>query len=138
MRKVKILFVLVFMLLGLVGCKSSSGNSEESIDYQDINQIYRLAVQAGYDGTIDEWFDLLRGEKGNDGIGVVSITKTGSEGLVDTYTITFTDGSTTTFTVTNGKDGAPGEKGDTGKTGDRGDTGEIGAQGEKGDKGDTG
>ena len=39
MRKIKLLFVLIFMIIGLVGCKSSSGNAEESIDYQDINQI---------------------------------------------------------------------------------------------------
>lgn len=37
--------------------------------------------------------------KGN---GVVSIDKTGSQGLVDTYTITMTDGSTSTFDVCNG------------------------------------
>lgn len=35
--------------------------------------------------------------------GITSITKTGTSGLVDTYTITFQDGNTTTFTVTNGK-----------------------------------
>ena len=32
--------------------------------------------------------------------------KTGSVGLVDTYTITYSDGTTSTFTVTNGKDGS--------------------------------
>ena len=37
--------------------------------------------------------------------GISSIAKTGSAGLVDTYTITYTDGSTATFTVTNGQDG---------------------------------
>lgn len=37
------------------------------------------------------------------GIGVQSIQKTSTAGLVDTYTITYTDGATTTFTVTNGK-----------------------------------
>lgn len=36
-------------------------------------------------------------------IGIVSVNKTSTEGLVDTYTITFTDGSTSTFTITNGK-----------------------------------
>ena len=36
------------------------------------------------------------------GTGIVSITKTGTSGLVDTYTILFTDGTSTTFTVTNG------------------------------------
>ena len=38
-------------------------------------------------------------------VGVQSIEKTATEGLADTYTITFTDGSTTTFTVNNGENG---------------------------------
>lgn len=41
--------------------------------------------------------------KGIDGEGIESIEKTGTSGLVDTYTITYTDGAKTTFTVTNGK-----------------------------------
>lgn len=40
--------------------------------------------------------------KGKDGAGVRSVEKTGTSGTVDTYTITFTDGNTATFTVTNG------------------------------------
>ena len=40
---------------------------------------------------------------GVDGNGIVSVEKTGTVGLVDTYTITFSDGNKTTFTVTNGK-----------------------------------
>lgn len=35
--------------------------------------------------------------------GITSIAKTGTSGLVDTYTVTFQDGNTATFTVTNGK-----------------------------------
>ena len=46
------------------------------------------------------------GPAGATGNGIQSITKTGSSGLVDTYTILFTDGSSSTFTVTNGKDGS--------------------------------
>lgn len=45
------------------------------------------------------------GPAGPTGNGIASITKTGTSGLVDTYTITYTNGNTTTFTVTNGKDG---------------------------------
>ena len=45
------------------------------------------------------------GPTGATGNGISSVTKTGTSGLVDTYTITFTDGSTTTFEVTNGEDG---------------------------------
>ena len=42
------------------------------------------------------------GAKGDKGTGIQSITKTSTAGLVDTYTILFTDGTTTTFNVTNG------------------------------------
>lgn len=37
------------------------------------------------------------------GKGIASIAKTGTSGLVDTYTITYSDGAKTTFQVTNGK-----------------------------------
>lgn len=44
------------------------------------------------------------------GKGISSIAKTGTAGLVDTYTISYNDGTTTTFSVTNGA------KGDTGNS----------------------
>lgn len=40
--------------------------------------------------------------KGADGNSISTIEKTSTSGLVDTYTVTLTDGSQTTFTVTNG------------------------------------
>lgn len=46
-----------------------------------------------------------QGPTGATGNGITSITKTSTSGLVDTYTILFTDGTQTTFTVTNGQDG---------------------------------
>lgn len=46
---------------------------------------------------------IPRGQTGN---GIASIAKTATSGLVDTYTITFTNGTTTTFNVTNGADGS--------------------------------
>lgn len=48
---------------------------------------------------------------------IVRITKTGTSGLVDTYTIYYSDDTTSTFTVTNGKDGEGG--GGSGKSIDR-------------------
>lgn len=39
------------------------------------------------------------------GVGIESIAKTGTSGLVDTYTITLTNGETYSFTVTNGSSG---------------------------------
>lgn len=49
--------------------------------------------------------------QGSDGRGIVSIAKTSTSGLVDTYTITYDSGSPSTFTVTNGADGANGADG---------------------------
>ena len=48
------------------------------------------------------------GTDGTDGRGIVSIQRTGtdpSNPLKDIYTITYTDGTTSTFTVTNGSGG---------------------------------
>lgn len=95
--------------------------------------------------------------KGN-ALTVTSIEKTASNGLEDTYTITYSDGSTGTFTITNGKDGEQGIKGEQGEKGEDGhspkvaigangnwfvddkDTGikAVGRDGEKGDCGEQG
>jgi hypothetical protein len=66
------------------------------------------------DGT--QWHNIgqLRGDAGPqgsnglDGVGIFSITRTdgdGSPGTVDTYTIVYSDGAESTYTVTNGADG---------------------------------
>lgn len=57
----------------------------------------------------DYWTLLVaKGETGSDGRGIVSVEKTGTSGNVDTYTITYTDETTSTFTVTNGTNGSDG------------------------------
>lgn len=48
-----------------------------------------------------------------DGVGIKSIEKTSTEGLVDTYTITLTNDTSYTFTVTNGAAGDNGTNGVT-------------------------
>ena len=56
-----------------------------------------------------------RGEKGEtgatgaQGVGIASVEKTATNGNVDTYTITLTDGVTYTFTVTNAKENSIGK-----------------------------
>lgn len=72
------------------------------------------------------------GPQGNTGNGISSITKTGTSELEDTYTITFTNGSTTTFTVTNGKDGEQGIQGEQGLQGRQGEQGPQGLPGQDG------
>ena len=62
-----------------------------------------LLVQNGYDG--------------DEGRGITSIVRTsgtGAAGTTDTYTITYTDGETSVFTVYNGKNGTNGTNGENG------------------------
>ena len=102
--------------------------------------------------------DYYRGAKGDTGNGIASLVKTGTSGLVDTYTVTMTNGDTTTFEVTNGANGQTGATGNgiasITKTSTAGlvDTYTVlftdgttttfnitnGAKGDKGDTGDTG
>lgn len=63
------------------------------------------------------------GTPGPAGVGIQKIELADTEGLVDTYTITYTDGSTTTFTVTNGADGKDGTDGQDGQDGADGASG---------------
>ena len=75
-------------------------------------------IEGGQDPTeettlsnlIDEVNDILNqlNNGGVDGRGIKSITKTSTDGLVDTYTILYTDNTTSTFTVTNGAKGSDG------------------------------
>lgn len=105
------------------------------------------------------------GSTGPAGNGISRIEKTSSEELIDTYTIHFTNGTTTTFSVTNGENGVTpdfringnylessfdggdtwnsigyvkGDKGDPGPQGAKGATGATGPQGPKGDTGEMG
>lgn len=73
-----------------------------------------LASQTGQANIVTAIGNLITalsnvtGIQGPDGVGIVSIEKTGTSGNVDTYTITLSDGNEETFTVTNGVDGADG------------------------------
>lgn len=54
---------------------------------------------------------VLKGADGANGNGIASIVKTSTVGLVDTYTITYDDGTTTTYDITNGQNGSKWYKG---------------------------
>ncbi len=86
-----------------------------------------ITIENGYwyiDGVNTQ--QVAQGVKGDTGNGISSIIKTSTSGLVDTYTITYTDGTTSTFIVTNGKDGEDGEQGIQGIQGIQGVPGEDG------------
>lgn len=74
----------------------ASGNNVYTVTLTNTNT-YDITCPIGPQGETG-----ATGATGATGNGIASITKTGTEGLVDTYTITYTSGATTTFTVTNG------------------------------------
>lgn len=57
----------------------------------------------GRDGI--DGIDGRDGLDGKDGRGIASLVKTGSDQNIDSYTISYTDGTATEFTITNGLDG---------------------------------
>lgn len=57
------------------------------------------SAPASYTGY--SWYKY-KGEKGDRGYSITSVTYTSSQANVDTYTVSFDDGTTTTFNVTNG------------------------------------
>ena len=102
------------------GADGQAGVGISTIAYKETdaqgNYIYTITLTSGstYDITCPKGpqgatgatgADGANGQDGADGVGIASITKTGTSGLVDTYTITYTNGTTSTFTVTNGQDG---------------------------------
>ena len=76
--------------------------------------IFHLFLPRGQTGAPgQDGEDGVDGQDGQDGVGIASIVKTGSQTVsgrvVDTYTITYTDNTTTTYQVVNGKDGEDGQ-----------------------------
>ena len=84
-------------------------------DGKDGLSAYELAQQEGFDGTLEEWLDSLKGEQGPEG----PEGKAGPQGPA-------------------GPEGPKGDEGPQGKEGAQGLTGATGPQGPKGDPGDTG
>lgn len=110
-RNLTRLIICLIILIGLSGCQIIPGD-EPKVEEQ--YEIFLLAKKSGYIGTYEEWLESIKGETGR---GILLIEKTSTDGVVDTYTITFTDESKTTFTVTNGKDGIQGIQGEKGEDG---------------------
>ena len=85
------------------------------VEHEGSSYLALRAVQGVTPAAGDDWMLLVRrgapgqdGTNGQDGSSIVSIERTagnGAPGTTDTYTVTLTDGSTSTFQVYNGKDG---------------------------------
>ena len=80
-----------------IGTVEKGADAEATITGTAPNQTLNLVLPKGDKGDKGD-----NGQAGAQGVGIASIDKTSTSGLVDTYTITYTDGSTDTFEVTNG------------------------------------
>ena len=107
---------------GTNGTNGTNGADGVSVTNATINASGHLIITLSNTNTIDAGLVSSGGGSGGgtagaDGVGIQSIAKTSTNGLVDTYTITLTNGGTYTFTVTNGADGADGTNGIDGDDG---------------------
>lgn len=96
---------------GTNGTDGDDGVGIASITYKETdvsgNYVYTVTLtdSNSYDITCPKGPQGSTGQTGATGNGIASIEKTSTVGLVDTYTITYSNGTTSTFTVTNGQDG---------------------------------
>ncbi len=154
-----IILCLIFVF-SFSGCVSSS--PDEAVGIRTIKKTATDGLVDTYtiyftDGT-KTTFEITNGKDGKDGqnglngvdgkdgqdgedlvgitpVSIVSIKKTSTQGLVDTYTIYYSDGSESTFEITNGKDGKDGQNGLNGVDGKDGENGEDGQDGKDGEDG---
>lgn len=104
---------------GLVGCGPADKEPTNSTDSQ-IRAVYALAQENGETRTYEEWLASIKGEKGATGNGISGVTIIDSSENVDTYRISFTDGTHYDFTITNGTNGQNGANADLWTIGDDG------------------
>ena len=75
------------------------------------NEADRIALYEDMEAKLESgYFKGDKGDPGETGNGISNISKTSTSGLVDTYTIYYTNGTTSTYNVTNGSDGVTDEE----------------------------
>ena len=91
---------------GAQGEQGVQGETGNGIQSAELNADYTLTLNytngTSYTTPSIRGAQGERGADGTNGVGITSIYKTATQGNVDTYTILFTDGTTTDFEVTNG------------------------------------
>ena len=146
MKKLLHFLTPLLLALTLLLCMVACGNTEEKEPVEPgiytLSAAYEVAVKNGFDGTLAEFVESIRGLalefRTNDT--VIQWRYEGTEAWYDLITVDKLIGPK----GDTGAQGEKGEKGDTGvqgaqgEKGEKGDTGAQGAQGEKGEKGDTG
>lgn len=124
-------------LQGLGGIKGSPCTIKSVTEVNNGTEIiFEWESQKGISETSTIFVE--NGVDGIDGNGISNVEKINTVGLIDTYRITFTDGNTFDYSITNGTKGEQGLQGLKGDKGEQGEQGVQGVQGIKGEKGDDG
>ena len=103
-------------------------SDDKNAEIYAVYQIYSSAEEEKGNTPLsyEQWLNSLKGKVGDagnngaNGVSIVKIEKTYSDGLSDTYTVTFSNGETSAFVIAIGKNGAKGDKGEDGKNGTNG------------------
>ena len=108
------------------GEPGATGNGIASIAVDETNtDTSKTVLKITFTNNSTQLINVANGKNGENGVGITSISKTSTNGLIDTYTITYSSGDSTTFTVTNGKDGATWHSGKGEPTADVGAVGDF-------------
>ena len=94
-------------------CKVDNPTNIAPVDGTADDPYWQLLALRGATGPQGiQGFPGERGVDGNDGVGIAKVEKIATDDLVDTYQITFTDGTHFEYQITNGADGAAGSGAD--------------------------
>lgn len=97
-------FVMALLLIfATVACSPQTDNNRNDNDYK--TQSYEIALSKGFDGTLDDWIELLKGQPGKDGKSAyeIAVENAGFQGSIEQW-IASLKGA-------DGIDGQPGKDG---------------------------
>ena len=113
-----------YSLKGPQGDKGTNGtNGTDGITPSINSENKHWRIGTTDTGVVAQGQNGKDGTNGANGRGITSIEKTSSNGLTDTYTITYTDKTTSAFNVSNGAKGTDGTNGTNGITPSIGENG---------------
>ena len=149
----KLLFsvaLIIALVFALAACGNETENTDFDTDKVTLLSAYTEAQELGFEGTLEEFIEMISGKDGENGKdGVTPTVEISDDGfwIINGEKTTVKAQGEKGDTGLQGEHGEKGDKGDTGAQGpqgvqgdkgDKGDKGDTGAQGPKGDKGDTG
>ena len=134
MKKLILLILVVLLSLSIVACNGTTpdtnngdNTTKNEFDTSKITfaSAYAKAQNLGFEGTLEEFIELISGKDGadgKDGVGIVNVTVDENGNLL----VTLSSGATINCGKVSGKDGVDGTNGQDGKDGVNGKDGTDG------------